>query len=322
MKIARFSLLLILLCSFILPINAHSREIPDKNAKMPDAIKFGTIPVLQSLPLFVASEKGFFKEQGLTVEIVLFNSAMEKDIALTSGQIAGYFGDLMTPMVLQSNNTGVKMVATNFNTTNEQRMFAILASPQSKDKNLSEIAKTGIATGSNTIADYLIIRLLRPQKINKDAINLIDVKNIPIRLQMLLSGQVSAALMPEPLATLAETKGAKALLDDKGKGLSATVFAFSEKFLKEYPQAVKPFHKAVNKASDYINKNPDEVRSIMNRDCKMPEPLQGAFPIPKFPKLVIPANNQVMDVYKWLREKQIITKEMTYKDMVADGYLP
>jgi hypothetical protein len=29
-----------------------------------------------------------------------------------------------------------------------------------------------------------------------------------------------------------------------------------------------------------------------------------------------------MDVYKWLREKQIITKEMAYKDMVADGYLP
>ena len=322
MKFARFSLLLILLCGLILPINTHAKETAAKTARMPSVIKFGTIPVLQSLPLFVASEKGFFKEQGLIVEVVLFNSAMEKDIGLTSGQIAGYFGDLMTPMVLQGNNAGIRMRATNFNTTNEQRMFAILASPQSKDKNLSEIAKAGIATGSNTIADYLIIRLLQPRNINKESINLIDVKNIPIRLQMLLSGQVSAALMPEPLATLAETKGAKALLDDKGQGLSATVFAFNEKFLKENPQAVKAFHRAVNKASDYINKYPDEVRAIMNRECKMPEPLQGSFPIPKFPKLVIPARDQVMDVYKWLREKQIITKEMTYKDMVADGYVP
>ncbi len=315
-------MMLIFLCVLTLSVNAHSNETAGKTARTPTAIRFGTIPVLQSLPLFVASEKGFFKEQGLNVEIVLFNSAMEKDIALTSGQIAGYFGDLMTPMVLQANSAGVKMVATNFNTTNEQRMFAILASPQSKDKNLSEIAKAGIATGSNTIADYLIIRLLQPRKINKDTITLIDVKNIPIRLQMLLSGQVSAALMPEPLATLAETKGAKVLLDDKGKGLSATVFAFNEKFIKEYPQAVKAFHGAVNKASDYINKNPDEVRTIMNRECKMPEPLQGSFPIPKFPKLVIPARDQVTDVYKWLREKQIITRDMTYKDVVADGYLP
>lgn len=322
MKSAKLFVVLILLCALLLPINILAKESPAKTAKIPAAIKFGTIPVLQSLPLFVASEKGFFKEQGLTVEVVLFNSAMEKDIALTSGQIAGYFGDLMTPMVLQSNNAGVKMVAVNFNTTNEQRMFAILAAPQSQDKTLSEILKSGIATGSNTIADYLIIRLLQPQKIGKETIKLIDVKNIPIRLQMLLSGQVSAALMPEPLATLAETKGAKALLDDKGRGLSATVFAFNEKFLKDYPQAAKAFHRAVNKASDYINKNPDEVRAIMNRDCKMPEPLQGSFPIPKFLKLVIPARDQVMDVYKWLREKQIITKEMAYKDMVADGYLP
>ena len=105
-------------------------------AEKPPSIPFGTIPVLQSLPLFVASEKGFFKEQGLTVEIVLFNSAMEKDIALTSGRIAGYFGDLMTPMVLQANNAGIKITATNFNTTNEQRMFAILAAPQSTTKAL------------------------------------------------------------------------------------------------------------------------------------------------------------------------------------------
>jgi NitT/TauT family transport system substrate-binding protein len=322
MKLLRLFLMLIFLCALLLPVDVRSKENTGDNTKNPAIIKFGTIPVLQSLPLFVASQKDFFKEQGLTVEIVLFNSAMEKDIALTSDQIAGCFGDFMTPIVLQGNNSGIKIVAENFNTTSEQRMFAILASPQSKDKKLSEIAKAGIAAGSNTIADYLIVRLLQHQKISSDGINIIDVKNIPIRLQMLLSGQVAAALMPEPLATLAEMKGAKTILDDKGRGLSATVFVFSDKFINKYPQAVKAFHKAVNKASDYINKHPDEVRVIMNRDCKMPEPLQGSFPIPKFPRLAVPDRNKVTDVYNWLREKQIVTKDMTYKDMVADGYLP
>lgn len=322
MKCVKFLAILFLLCSFTLPFTIYPKEGLAQTPKMPQVVKFGTIPVLQALSVFVASEKGFFKEQGLNVEVVLFNSAMEKDVALTSGQIVGYFGDLMTPMVLQANNTGIKMTAVNFNTTKEQRMFAILAAPQSKDKSLPDIAKAGIATGSNTIADYLIIKLLQPKKIGKDAISLIDVKSIPIRLQMLLSGQVPAALMPEPLATMAETKGAVTLMDDKGRGLSATVLAFNEKFIKEYPQAIKAFHSAVNKAADYINKNPDEVRAIMNRECKVPEPLQSSFPIPKFPKLTIPDRNQVMDVYKWLREKQIITRDMTYKDMVADGYVP
>ena len=140
-------------------------------SEKPLSIQFGTIPVLQSLPLFVAAEKGFFREQGLSVEIILFNSAMEKDIALSSGRIAGYFGDLMTPMVLQANNTGIKITATNFNTTPEQRMFAVLAAPQSANKGLEEIAKAGIATSTNTISEYLITRLLEQGKIGKEKIN-------------------------------------------------------------------------------------------------------------------------------------------------------
>lgn len=228
----------------------------------------------------------------------------------------------MTPLVLQSNGIDVKIVAATFNTSNEQRMFAILTSPLSKNKNLEEVARQGIATSSNAIPEYLIVRLLQSQKINKNNIKLIDVKNIPIRLQMLMSNQVSAALLPEPLATLAEKKGAKALIDDRAQGLSTTVLAFSDKYLKMYPQVVKSFHVAMRKAAEYINKNPREVRTIMNRECRIPEPLQGTFPIPEFPQLTIPSEKQVTDVYNWLREKQIIKKGMTYKEMIADGYLP
>jgi NitT/TauT family transport system substrate-binding protein len=306
-----------LLCTLLTSICGYA-----SSSEKPLSIQFGTIPVLQSLPLFVAAEKGFFREQGLSVDIVLFNSAMEKDIALSSGRIAGYFGDLMTPMVLQANHTGVRITATNFNTTREQRMFAVLTSPRSTNIGLEEIAKAGIATSTNTISEYLITRFLQQHKISKDKINFIDVKNIPIRLQMLLSSQVPAALLPEPLASLAESKGARPLLDDKGRGLSATVLAFSEKFLRSNPQAVKAFQTAVDEASDYINRYPQKVRTIMNRECKIPEPFKDAFPIPKFPKLTAPSLKQVMDVYDWLHEKKIITRSMTYKEMVADGYLP
>jgi hypothetical protein len=59
----------------------------------------------------------------------------------------------------------------------------------------------------------------------------------------------------------------------------------------------------------------------MNRSCKVPEALQSSFPIPRFPKVYTPAESQVMDVYRWLREKKIVKKDLTYKDLVADGYI-
>ena len=321
MKMSKLLLVVLLLGGLFPPVPGHGAPI-EKRHSVPLSIRFGTIPVLQSLPIFVAAEKGFFKKQGLNVEVILFPSALEKDIALSSGRIDGYFGDMMTPMVLQSNQKGIKITATNFNTTREQRMFAVLASPKQQGKSLPDIAQEGIATSFNTISEYLIMRLLTQQKIDPKKIKLIDVKNIPIRLQMLLSDQVPAALLPEPLATLAELKGAKALMDDKGQGLSATVLVFSDRFIKAHPESARDFHEAVNQAAEYINKYPSEVRIIMNRDCRMPEPLQNNFPIPRFPKLAPPSTKQIMDVYSWLREKKIITRELTYKDLVGEGTFP
>jgi NitT/TauT family transport system substrate-binding protein len=293
----------------------------EKGAKSSPPIQFGTLPVIQALPLFVAAEKGYFKEAGLNIELVPFNSAMEKDVAMSAGQISGYFGDMITPMVLTANNTLVKIVATYFNTKNEQRMFAILAAPKYPKKDLQGIASAGIACSSNTMLDYLMTRLLGKKGVAPNKINLVEVKSIPIRMQMLMSDQVPAAILPEPLVTLAELKGARVLVDDSGTGMSATVLVFSDHFLAKNQAAVKAFLKAVQKANDFINQNPDQVRPIMNRECKIPEPLHQSFTIPKFPNLNIPRTEEVMDVYKWLRDKNVIKTEMSYSQFVAEGYV-
>jgi NitT/TauT family transport system substrate-binding protein len=285
-------------------------------------VRFGTLPVLQSLPVFVAAEKGYFKEEGLNVEVITFNSALDKDLALTSGQIVGYFGDLMTPMVLNANKIPLKMVATIFSTPKDRRMFALMAAPKGTGSGLREIAGEGVATSSNTILEYLLVRLLGGKGISSGEIRLVEVKNIPIRLQMLLAGQVHAAVLPEPLVTLAEAKGARVLIDDAGKDLSATVLAFTDRFLGTSPNVAKAFLKAVEKASSYISTHPREVRPIMVRECKVPEALKETFPIPAYPKLTLPDQAQVMDVYRWLYGKGIIRRQMTFKEIVADGYLP
>jgi NitT/TauT family transport system substrate-binding protein len=285
-------------------------------------IRFGVLPVVQALPLFVAAEKGFFRGQGISVDLIPFNSAMEKDVALTSGQIEGYFGDLMTPMVLNANGIPIKIAATLFNTPPSQRMFAIMASPNAPDKRLSELAKAGMAISSNTIIEYIAMKIVESQNIPVKQLNMIEVKNIPIRLQMLLTNQVPAAILPEPMVSLAEMKGAQTVADDAGKGISATVLAFSEPFLKEHPKAAKTFMAAVSEAAAFINKNPAEGRPMMNHHCRIPDLLHQKFAIPPFEKLTLPDPAQVMDVYRWLRSKGIIQKEMNYRQMVTDGYLP
>jgi len=116
-------------------------------------------------------------------------------------------------------------------------------------------------------------------------------------------------------------KGARVMIDDKGTGMTGTVLVFSDQFLAKNPDTVRAFIKVVQKANDFINQNPDQVRPIMNRECKMPEPLHQSFTIPMFPKLNAPRTEEIMDVYKWLRDKNVIKTEMTYGHFVAEGYV-
>ena len=123
-------------------------------------ISFGVLPVIQALPLFVAADKGFFSEENLDVELVPFKSGLEKDAAMAAGRTQGYFGDMLTSIILGANQVPMRMVATVFNTTGNQRMFAVLAAPGTGKPGLSQLAREGIAGSSNTVIEYVTGKLL------------------------------------------------------------------------------------------------------------------------------------------------------------------
>ena len=299
--------------ALILSSNSNCSDSQD-----PIDLKFGVLPVIQALPLFVAVDKGFFAEASLNVELVNFRSAMEVDIALTAGQISGYFGDLVTPVILKSNSTPVRIAASFTNTINDQRMFAILQPPGAERITVSEAAKLGIATSSNTVVDYFIYLLLGGKEAeNATDYKIVETKNIPIRLQLLLSGQFAAAVLSEPLVTFAEMNGAQVIGEDRGMPFSITTLSFTEVFLKESPERARSFLKAVDESIKYIEANPDSVHQIMNTHVNVPKELQDNMTIPKFPKAALPDREQLDNVIDWLKEKEIIKREIFYEDLIV-----
>ena len=286
--------------------------------KEPTKLKFGILPVIQALPLFVAAEKGYFNDVSLNVELVSFRSAMEINVALTSGQISGYFGGLITPVILKSNSTPIRIVASFTNTVYDQRMFAVLQPPNTEKITISEAAEMGIATSSNTVVDYFIYLLLKENEPgHRIDYNIVETKNISIRLQLLLSGQFAAAVLSEPLATFAELNGAQVIEDDRGMPFSVTTLSFTELFLKESPESAKDFLRAVKRSIEYINTNPDSVRQIMNTNVNVPKELRSSMEVPKFPFSVLPDREQVNNVISWLKMKKVIKTDIRYEDMVV-----
>ncbi len=296
--------------------------IPCTGVQAQEKIRFGVLPVLQALPLFVAQDKKLFEKNGIQVELIPFNTATEKDVALTTGNIDGYFGDLLTPIVLQANRHNVKIVATSYDTRKDKRMFAILGKPKCEYKSVSELAGVPVAVSSNSVIDFVTERLLTGNGVPQDTVTVIEAKNIGLRMQMLLSGQVEAATLPEPLVTAAVGKGATVLADDSKLGESQTVLVFSAGFSDKNPGAVKAFLKAQNEASKLINANPDSVRSTMVEHVRLPEHLKASYPIPRFPELAAPEKDNVQTIIQWLTKKGVISESLTYEQVVDASYLP
>jgi len=119
---------------------------------------------------------------------------------------------------------------------------------------------------------------LKSNGVPKDKYVTLETKNIGLRMQMLLSGQVEAATLPEPLVTAAIAKGAVLLADDSGLAASQTILAFSGSFLTEHGQSVKAFLKALEEAGALINANPEGVRSIMVEHVRVPDAFEGDYP--------------------------------------------
>ena len=286
------------------------------------AIKFGVLPALQALPLFVAESRGLFSKHGVDVELILFNTTAEKDIALVSGSLQGCFADLVTPMILRGNGRDIVVVAKTYDTRFDRRMFAVLAKPGSETRSLKELEGKPVAISSNSVVDLVNEKLHVDAGVSKDTINTIESKNIGLRFQMLMTGQIEAAALPEPLVTVAISKGARLLGDDSGLGESQTVLVFTREFIKNNMDLSRRFLAAVEEANNLINENPDSVRDIMVEQVRLPESLKSQYPVPKFPRLAPPDRDALNSVLSWLKQRKVIHSEIEYEQAVNDQLLP
>ncbi|HEY3426286.1 MAG TPA: aliphatic sulfonate ABC transporter substrate-binding protein [Negativicutes bacterium] len=90
---------------------------------------------------------------------------------------------------------------------------------------------------------------------------------------LLDKGEIDAALVPEPWGSrLVSEVQANVLLDYKqvwreGNYTTAVVVARTQ-FIKEHPEIVEAFLKTHVELTDYINKNPDKAREIVNQQIK------------------------------------------------------
>ncbi len=286
-------------------------------------LKIAVLPILDALPMYVADQEGLFETRGVKVEFIPAASAAERDQVITSGQADGMINEIVSTILYNKQTIQVQIVRFARTATSDTAMYRILAAGNSGIDSVDGLKGVPIGISEGTVIEYLTYRLLTAEGFAKDEIKTIPVPSIADRMALLGTGELKAAMLPEPLSSLAVQQGAKVILDDtKNPQFGYSTIAFRKSVIDQHPDAIRAFLAAIEDATAEINADPTKFSSLLTEQKLVPAPLVGSFSVPRFVTASIPDEAQWSDVLDWAKEKGLVTQDVSYQDSVTGSFLP
>jgi NitT/TauT family transport system substrate-binding protein len=286
-------------------------------------LKIAVLPIIDTLPMYVAQQEGLFTKHGVNVEFVPVASASERDQLLAAGGADGTINETLAVMLFNREQVQMQVVRYALRPTPSNGHFFILASAQSEIDTLDKLKGVEIGVSQGTVIEYVTERLLQAEGFTSEEIKTIAVPKIPDRMALLASGELAAGVMPDPLASLVVSQGGVVVTDDSSHPeYGFSVISFRKAVIDTNPEAIRSFLAAIEEATELLNANPANYKNVLSEQKLVPPPLVESYSAPVFPTAGVPTAEEWQDALRWLNEKGILTVAVSYEDSINTSFLP
>jgi NitT/TauT family transport system substrate-binding protein len=294
--------------------------LPGVTAPEPQRLRVGLLPILDTLPFYIAEQQGYYSAEGVVVELVPVKGAQERDALMQAGEIDGMLADLVAVGLFNREQVQVQVVAVARRASADSAMLRVLSAPGSSLLSPRDLAGVPVAISKNSVIDYVTHRLLMAEGLSLDQIEVLEVSAIPVRFEQLMAGQIQAATLPDPMASGAMAGGAHLVVDDtRHPQYSQSVLAFSKAALESKSDAIARLLRAWDRAVADVNTKPGDFADLLIERGRVPESIRGAFPMPRFPDPAPPAESEWNDVVAWMVSEGLLDNELPYAGSVLTG---
>jgi len=273
------------------------------------------------LPIYATEAKGFFKDEGLDVLLVLFNAGATNLQALIGGDIQIMGSAFVETIGGRAAGVDVK----NFWGVCNIMPFQLYSQPDFKSMKQAKGKRFAISR-FGSLTDFLTRATLRHFGVDTKDVTILQIGSTPARFAALSAKAVDASVVWFPVTEIAKTQGYNKLLDLKEifPEWPYETFAARESYLGKERDQVTKFIRAYQKGVRYTLDNKSDAVKIMGKYVKL-DPAYAPAGYDEY-RDSFPLNGQIAEkVIPAVIEEEFqtgrIKKKVTVEDMVDRSFI-
>lgn len=230
-------------------------------------VRLGADAYTTGAQIWVAKDKGYFKEEGIDAQVSIYATGVESlDAVLTGRTDVGVGLDFPTALRMQSRQ--MTILASIFQSNPGWHKLVV----GDNVKGPQDLAGKTYGIASGTAQHLVTIKYLENHGVYPDKVTLTPFSSLIEIVASLKAGRIDGAFVWADGTKQATDSGYKILADDSEAKLNQRAYINANTvFAKAHPDAVVSVLKAIEKATVFINDHKEEAAVIVASNTKAPK---------------------------------------------------
>jgi NitT/TauT family transport system substrate-binding protein len=238
---------------------AGCEERSDKAKSSTHKYRIGLGPWVGFGPLYLAHDKGFFKEAGCEVELIVLTGIAERNSALKSGRIDALAAPVDYFVLSAGNNLEATIVMAIDESVGGDGIVA-----RKEISRFEDLRGRTLAFQRGLPSEFFVRALLRQHDVKMSEVRTVDMETDQAGAAF-ISGKIDAAAVWEPWLTKAREQGGGHVLASTKEfpNLIVDCLAFNQKRLTEDKAGAKAIVESTLRAIAYWKEHREEANALM-----------------------------------------------------------
>jgi NitT/TauT family transport system substrate-binding protein len=251
----------------------------------PETLNVGVIPIADVAPLYLGMDKGFFKEEQLTIKPQLAEGGAAILPAVVSGDFQIGFSNTISLLIAASKDLPVQIISQGVLAGKSEAeawadLLVLKDGPIKEPRDLE--GKTIAVNTLNNICEVTIKASLEKDGVAVDTLEFAEVP-FPDMNAALEQERVDAACVVEPFVSQGKAGAARGIAPfyvRTAPDLTVATYFTSDQYAQENADVVDRFVRAMNKSLAYAQSHPGEVRDVLLDYTEIPPEAAEAINLP------------------------------------------